>query len=745
MRRVKREAGAGHFLLGVTSPARARHCRRPGSAHKVHGKPRKDECSGSIALLPGRKPGDRPGGERIASFVERGCAVSNLTLAYILLAAKPDANGPAAEVVLPPAEVEVADVDAPKVATGTASVVELEQDTGSGSSLGEILDKLPGIELRRSGAVGSFAQLSVRGLGADNVNLVLDDTPIFAGGMGGGDLSLYPVESIERVEIYRGFGPIRFDGSLGGVVRLVTHPPTHKTVASAHLGYGSELSRSAHFALAGPFGDVRYSAFFGYQGTRGDYLFYDDRETLYNASDDTLVRRRNNDQNLGVARISAELEGPKSSRLRLLSSITARTQGLAGSPTRQTMSARSSEQQAALRLAIDEASLWSGRLLAGGGLDGLFSNRHFMDPNEELGLRVGSSRSQLMQGGADLRLQLLETLSHETELAPRLTWDGFREEPETPTPIMRQTSLHQRLHLGVGVEHRAELFSRLTLVPAVRIDARDDFGSHTSKTVAVLASPRLGALWRIAPCELRVNAGRFHRFPTLLERFGDGGTTAAQPNLLPERGWLADVGGSCEHGFSHHRKLRAELAGFSTRAERLIVFLPALGRVQAHNLGRTHIAGIEAILQADAKLVSAQVAYTFTDARDHSGVLGFDGKRAPGIPAHAFDASVAVGTPRLQLRYELSLTSRIFLDAANLRPTPAHALHNAFLQLDLSTLGTRGLSLRASLFNITDARSARFALRGAPLGHATSYLADFRYAPLPGRTWFTSLLWRSPP
>ena len=97
-----------------------------------------------------------------------------------------------------------------------------------------------------------------------------------------------------------------------------------------------------------------------------------------------------------------------------------------------------------------------------------------------------------------------------------------------------------------------------------------------------------------------------------------------------------------------------------------------------------------------------------------------------------------VGKPQAWLRYDTSLASLVYLDRANLRPMPPRWLHHLAAGAQLGG----GFELQLSARNLTDQRVAEVAVRGAPSGTGTAAVADFIGYPLPGRSYFASLVWR---
>jgi vitamin B12 transporter len=135
-----------------------------------------------------------------------------------------------AEVVLDPAAedieelVVVARTEAELLARSAqaVTVVQTEKAQTQSADLGEVMARTQGIQVRRSGGLGSGTRFSLNGLTDDQVRFFLDGIPLELSGHPLG-LASVPVDLVERVEVYRGVVPVRFGAdALGGAVNLVS-------------------------------------------------------------------------------------------------------------------------------------------------------------------------------------------------------------------------------------------------------------------------------------------------------------------------------------------------------------------------------------------------------------------------------------------------------------------------------------------------------------------------------------------
>ncbi len=166
-----------------------------------------------------------------------------------LTPASPGPEQPSAP--LPPVDVVVLGKTEAQRLKGSAEavqVVELGRAQRESADLGEVLRRSQGIGVQRSGGLGSEMRFSLNGMTDDQVRFFVDGIPLeFTGFL---NVSVVPVNLVDRVEVYRGVVPVRFGvDALGGAVNLVTEGGERGTRAILSYQGGSfGTSRSVAFA-----------------------------------------------------------------------------------------------------------------------------------------------------------------------------------------------------------------------------------------------------------------------------------------------------------------------------------------------------------------------------------------------------------------------------------------------------------------------------------------------------------------
>lgn len=152
----------------------------------------------------------------------------------------------------------------------TVSVLDLaDLQSVQGPDIARALQRLPGVTVIRSGGLGSFTSLSVRGSASERVLVLVDGARLndVAAPSGGLDWSSVMSGGVERVELLRGSGSLVWGSdALGGVVHLTTRAADG---LEASAEYGGDRQFSGALALGDNGADHTFGLSAGYITRRG--------------------------------------------------------------------------------------------------------------------------------------------------------------------------------------------------------------------------------------------------------------------------------------------------------------------------------------------------------------------------------------------------------------------------------------------------------------------------------------------
>lgn len=622
----------------------------------------------------------------------------------------------------------------------TAFVTDLASNRSGRAteSLTELLSEGAGVHVEQYGGLGSFSTVSLRGAAPGQVTIYLDGVPLTSAAHGVVSLGDLPAGAIERVEIFRGLGPLGLGvATPGGAVNLVT--VSSPSVRELHLSRGSFSTWEGRGTAGLERGAVGLLLHAGYQGSIGDYRYLDDNGTWLNPVDDSVKTRLNNHFDAWNALASVHWKLRPGWRLLAREDFFQKTQGLPGLGAVPALATRLSFLRALslVELTRDGAGL-APRVTARLSADrehSRFRDTRFPDRGElGLGRHDSDDRSAAdalalalawARPAEWLALECAGSLRSEREDAHDAA-DGLPDPPQSRRLARGvMTSLQLRAPKDRAVLHAAQRWDWIE----DHLHAAGTAGTASGTDVArVLASPQLGARVALAwGLEARANWTRASRAPEFIELFGDRGSVTGNPALLPETAENWDAGAAWR-GRALAAPGSLEWAHFHSDARDLVVFVKnSASTVKARNFSRAAIRGDELSgrLELPWSLILT-AAWTWQSAINEGPLPAFwAGKRLPGRPSQQGFARLdwrAGGPLRLRTGADLQVIGDNFLDPYNRERLPARRLVGASL----------------SVAPFTEA--LRIVLEGKNLGDDRA--ADVAGFPLPGRSVFLACGWR---
>ncbi|RMF21066.1 MAG: TonB-dependent receptor, partial [Deltaproteobacteria bacterium] len=531
-----------------------------------------------------------------------------------------------------------------------------------------------------------FATISVRGSTPGQVKILLDGVPLNRAGNDVVNLADISLDSVERIEVFRGFTPVRYASSgAASVVNIVTRSSAGPI--SGSLSWGSFATVKATLAGAAAVAGGTLSVTSDFRETDGDFRFTSE------SADPTVGGRRrriNNDRRSWNLALRYDRRDRSDSRWSLIGNVLHVEEGTPGRGDVQAARARSRKTRA-----IASASWQTSRgLRAAADLTYVGeTQRDPKSPPDDAGLGFPFERFAGRTWAAAVEVGAWRAAGerHFFETSAEVSLERFEGRFPGITPKRDQERIRAALAAGDEV---ALAGARLTLAPQVRLELLhnrfDGSGlvppvdpSMLPDATEVSVDPRLGLRWDAAPSlTLKANAGTYFRPPNFGELFGDDGFSAANPSLDPERGISRDAG-LIWRGRGRRWSATAEYAYFDNEVDDMIVFVPSGARVpRPQNVGAASVRGHELRLEAGlGSHVDCRLSYTRQQAEDRSNIRDFRGHDLPSQPRDELYGRVSVSGRRWRLTYEVDAQSRVFLDRAGFQRVPGHATHGLTLAL----------------------------------------------------------------
>jgi len=625
----------------------------------------------------------------------------------------------------------------------TAFVTDLRPSAAGRAveSLSELLSQAAGVRVEQYGGLGAFSTVSLRGAAPGQVTIYLDGVPLTSGAHGVVSLGDLPATAVERVEVFRGLGPLGLGvATPGGAINLVTvSAPGLRELRVSRGSFATWEGRGTTGLERGPLALLLHA---GYQGSAGDYRYLDDNGTPLNLGDDSLTTRRNDRFDAWSALASVTWRPARGLRVLAREDVFRKAQGLPGlgavpalSPRLEFLRSLSLVElsregaalvpRASLRVSADrERSRFRDTRLPDRGELG--PGRHDTDDRS---LSDGLTLALAWARPAEwLALECAGSLRRERATLHDAV-GGLSEPPESRRATRgAMAGLQLRAPGGRFVLHAARRWDRIEDRLRTAAAGAAAAGADLAR---VLDSPQLGLRIEVRHgLEVRANWARASRAPEFLELFGDRGSVTGNPALRPESAENRDIGAAWKGRLAGWAGT-LEWAHFRSDAQDLVVYVRnSASSVKAQNFSRARIRGEElsARLELPWRLLLAG-AWSWQSALNQGPRPAFwVGKRLPGRPARQSFTRLewhGGGPLGLQAGAELQFIGDNVLDPYNRQRVAERRLYGVSL-----SIAPRGGALRLTL-------------EGRNLGD--DRVADVGGFPLPGRSLFVACTWRLDP
>jgi len=588
------------------------------------------------------------------------------------------------------------DVD-PEQLTSFSTVINLDDIDPGISSLGDLLGKEVGIQVRNSGGIGGYSQVSLRGASGDQVFVYLDGVLLNDASGGGVDLSQIPLNDIAAIEIYRGISPVNFArAGLGGVINIRTKRGASGTSGTVGFGLGSFSSKRVFGSLNHKTeNNFDFLALGEYLSSDNDFKFLNNNGTDWNPDDDKRERRNNNEFFRRSALLKAGHDFSDDARFELSDQYLNQDRRLPAwnnTPAANTYF-KTERHQVVARLQTDDLT----------GLHVNLATQLFYGWKEELyddsqgviGLGRQRERYNTEKYGGSLFGEWpteFQIISANFE-AGRETYEAKDLLRSRPRGDSRRNYVSAALQDSIYLLHQ-----RLLLTPACHYQWYDDKLESVTSNYGYKVpgydrrhdslSPSLGARYKLwGPFSLQANAARYSREPSFYELFGDRGLTVGNPDLKAEEGDNYDFGLVCNWSTPWRWFSRVEIESvyFYSKIDNLITrIFDSRGVGKSANISAARISGLETRIVFDlGPYVRLSGNATWQDTENRGEIPAFKGMDLPGRWRRSYLARLESTYQWLHAYVEYQHESKMYYDAANLLPAASKNLVNLGLTMTM--------------------------------------------------------------
>lgn len=586
--------------------------------------------------------------------------------------------------------VEGQQVPEPQAAhpTATVKVIDTSGSTEHLRQIGEALEQSAGVTVRRFGGLGDYSVIMLRGASPNEVGIYLDGIPLSSAAQGVVNLADLPLDTLQRIEVYRGAAPLDLGANMGGAVNLVTRQIPGGWSAGASESYGSFGTFKSDLYGSGARGVISGLIFYSHLQSEGNFAYWDDNGTPFNKSDDKKVTRQNNDFMSDDVLLKFSWRPLSGLEFFMGNEFFDKGAGVPGIGSFQSTDARLSTLRNTLHIG---ARYLSGIYEIKAMSFYTYGNEVFSDPLGQIGLGAQKNRYLTDDYGANA----LGRVFIGSRGAIALFVEG-RGEAYRPTDLLRDATNPESSRASFTGAFQGEAYfikAKVILVPTLRVE---NYANHFSgndmrsgnlpapsaNNQGTLLSPHFGL--KVKPWDkitFHGNVGQYYRLPTFYELFGDRGSVVGNPALKVESGVHGDAGATLSlKNIGYVDTLTLSYVYYYIHATDLIVINQNSQRTaRAENVGAAEIAGQEVMAEGQAlDHVRARAAYTFQQALDRSDIPYLTGRPLPGRPRNELHFGLTVFQPRWgEIFYTLDYIDGNYLDRTGILEVPSRTIHGA--------------------------------------------------------------------
>jgi vitamin B12 transporter len=603
---------------------------------------------------------------------------------------------------LEPVVVTATTVETPAEQLGASVTVVDGNDfqTRHYPTVDEALRKVPGLEIQRSGSFGKTTSITIRGLNANQVQVLIDGVRVKSPTLGQVDLSDVSPDLIDRIEVIRGPQSTLYGAdAIGGVVNIITKKGSGPASGSVQVEGGNRDTLGSRGTVSGNYKILDYAFSASYFETNGQFQ--------NDSSDRTSFATR-----LGLTL-------PYQSALTFVARYNHAHTGLPvkfvqpfgtplpNDPVIDSNAAQTSETSViSLHGRTRPVPWWESEARVS-----RYDNRlNFVDAEDQAGCPFAPFFPCEFPAVFRVNRQEAAWLNHfhvGTWSTSTVGLEYRREHGDAQGAGVSPGFEADNHTKSVFFEQQLRFFDRLFLSAGVRVEDNSVFGTHTTERGS------LAYLIKETGTKVRGGAGSGFRAPTLNDLFFPG---FSNPTVKPEKSFSWDVGVDQR---LWKGRVRLGLTYFHNVVDDLIstVTIPTPPFVTVGNTNTARASGVEFTSEVDLlDTLTAFVNYTYTNSDNEAAHRPLTRQ-----PFHRWNTGLSwQPTRRLSLFTEAHVVSRQWEPTGGIGDLKLGVYNPGYARLDVG--GTyrllrrhgvlQGLDLTARIQNLLDESYAE--VRGFP-------------------------------
>jgi vitamin B12 transporter len=563
--------------------------------------------------------------------------------------------------------------DDKKTSSGEAVSAKALSEKTNAEDMADALKSVPGVYIREG-------QINIRDASSNKVLILIDGQRMNNAQSGEFDVNTIPIDAVEKVEVLRGGNSARYGAdAVGGVVNFITKKANaaSKMDAGLRATIGSFNSQYYNAYTSNALNDFNYYLSFKRAQSDGDYKYKEidgtEKTRDHNAShsNDELVKLGYNNL-LPQSTLILSLQGTQS-----YTQSPGSVAGVANWPSITPLAELRNDNYIS-GLNYTQQEVWGKADLSVNAYYHYFRTR--FDDNSPATLTHSDHKNRAY--GVEI------TQNNPVSDLISLTYGySYRHDNAKSTSIDEKNRNTHSAHAAVtfGFKNVDFFFDKISVVPAARYDAPNDFDKVVSPKISLM-------LANSSPYALNLNfhASKSYRAPTFNDLYWPfDGYTVGNPNLKPEKGMNYEAGYGITLPFLN--KTQINMNYFFSKLEDQIIWTPNSSYIWTPmNVDKSNTSGVETFIGTKffGDAVNLEITHTYMDARDKS-TGDNNGKLLIYRPYNKADVNAGFTYSKFSFNVNYQYLSKRYVNTANTKILGDVSIWNANVGYNPQLIGIK--------------------------------------------------------
>jgi len=564
-------------------------------------------------------------------------------------------------------------------------------------TLSELLEQLPGVQIKKYGGIEDYTAISIRGASSKQTIVSLDGFQLNSALYGDVNLSEIPLAQLDKIEVFRSGISSQNLQAMGGVVNLSTKKILKKNHYYFSSYFGSFNSYGFNANINHLFKNIPFLFNFSASSSAGDFKYKNNNNTEFNTDDDFFEKRKNNNSiNYGFL-LKTKIENNNNS-FDFSNNLIIQEHGMPRLPVAQSSNPISNEAKLDtlknfFSINYNNFHFKKNNILLTTKYINSFIKTRFTDKYKEISYVSTDAIDKFYIHSINHNIEYCFKTINQINI--NFSGEFIKYIPEDKIINYPINYKSNRNNLAFALSGNINIYnSKLFFYPSFKYektnDKINDINFSTGNFQGSYSLSRYSSFynfgWRYLFSEnfsLKGNIGKAERIPTFYEMFGNRGFAYGNPNLISEKSSNFDFG--INHNFKLFNKFNTfyEFVYFNNSYDNLILWLVHTNRIKPDNLSKAKIYGFEFfnyLFLSDN--FWSEFSFTINESKNKTNTTYYFNKNLPNLPK--FESWYNLNFKYYPFSFSLSYNfiSKCFMDTINLKEVKKQNIFNFSLNYE---------------------------------------------------------------